>query len=193
MYSTITSLSKLLAFSTVQENAHKCDPVSPLEFAFEADRYMGTWYNIQHSHGAAFQPDSADCTTALYSDLNAEAGTFKVYNSSTISFLPRYGVTGSASVAGLPSGQAIVSFFGQTSDEPNYKVLDTDYDNYSMVTDCREDSVYQLWILSRSPTLDEDILNMLTAKAHELLPSYDWSIVRKDKQGGNCKYADIAE
>ena len=92
------ALSKLLALTGVQNN--QCDPVSPLAAPLEADRYMGTWYEIQHSHGAPFQPDNFDCTTAVYSDLNAEAGTFKVYNSSTVSFLPRFGVHGSATIAG---------------------------------------------------------------------------------------------
>jgi hypothetical protein len=61
---------------------------------------MGTWYEIQHSSGASFQPDFFDCTTALYSGLNAEAGTFVVQNSSTVSFLPRFGVTGKAKIPG---------------------------------------------------------------------------------------------
>ena len=93
------ALQKLLAFSTVQEN-NQCDTVYPLSTPLEAARYMGTWYNIQHSHGALFQPDNFDCTTALYSELNTEAGTFNVYNSSTISFLPRFGVSGKATIAG---------------------------------------------------------------------------------------------
>jgi len=44
---------------------------------------MGTWYDIQHSYGASFQPDNLDCTTVLYFDTDAEAGTFSSYNSST--------------------------------------------------------------------------------------------------------------
>ena len=84
------ALSKLLAFTSVQNN--QCDNVSPLAAPLEADRYMGTWYNIQHSHGAPFQPDNLECTTALYSDLDAEAGTFSVYNSSSVDSQPRFGV-----------------------------------------------------------------------------------------------------
>ena len=102
------AVSKLLALNSVQ----KCDTIYPLPFAFEADRYMGTWYEIQRSHGSPFQPDSFNCTTTAYSNLDAEAGTFDVYNSSTVKSLPRFGVNAKASIAGLPSGQAIVSFFG---------------------------------------------------------------------------------
>ena len=92
------AISKLLAFASVQNN--QCDPVSPLAAPLETDRYMGTWYEIQHSHGAPFLPDKYECTTSLYSDLNAEAGTFKVYDSYKIGFLPRIGVHGLATIAG---------------------------------------------------------------------------------------------
>ena len=47
------ALSKLLAFNSVQDNI-VCDNVQPLSNPFEADRYMGTWYQIQHSSGAIF-------------------------------------------------------------------------------------------------------------------------------------------
>ena len=87
--------------------------------------------------------------------MDAEAGTFKVYNSSTVSFLPRFGVHGDATVAGTPNGQAIVGFFGQSFDEPNYKVIATDYETYSMVYFCDPNAnMTFLWILSRTPTLD---------------------------------------
>ena len=124
----------------------------------------------------------------MYSDLNAEAGTFTVYNSSTVGFLPRTGLTGSATVAGQPSGWAIVSFFGQEFTEANYKVFDTDYDSYSMVYACEPDSKAFFWILSRTPTMDQDLYDSLVAKAHTLLPNYDWSTAVIDKQGGKCNY-----
>ncbi len=86
------------------KNATVCDTVGPLATPFDAASYMGTWYNIQHSTGAAFQPDWFDCTTALYSDLDAETATFTVYNSSSTKLTPRFGVTGSASCANTPNG-----------------------------------------------------------------------------------------
>ena len=90
-----------------------CDEVAPLPEPFEAPRYMGKWYAIQHTSGAAFQPDFYYNTTAIYSDLNEETGIFKVHNSSTIKkFLPRVGVHGTASTVGCPNGQCAVNFFG---------------------------------------------------------------------------------
>ena len=183
----ISAARNLLALSTASENTNVCDNVEPLA-TFDATKYMGTWYNIQHSHGAAFQPDYFDCTQALYDNLDADAGTFNVYNSSTVGFLPRTGVHGTASVAGQPAGWAIVSFFGQQFDEANYKVLDTDYETYSMVYACESDSMTFFWILSRTPELDSAVMEELVAKAHTLIPNYDWSIAVLDKQGDSCKY-----
>ena len=72
-------------------------------------------------------------------------------NQSQYGFLPPTGVTGTATVAGQPNGWAIVSFFGQQFDEANYKIIDTDYDTYSMVYSCSPDSIAFFWILSRTP------------------------------------------
>ena len=165
-----------------------CDTVEPLATPFDAEAYMGTWYDIQHSTGAAFQPDYFDCTLAKYSDLNLEAGTFTVSNTSTVKFFPRAGVTGTATVAGQPNGQAIVSFFGQKFDQPNYKVLDTDYETYSLVYSCEENDMAFLWILSRTPTLEKSVFDRLNAEAATLLPNYDFSKAVLSKQGDKCKY-----
>ena len=121
--------------------------------------------------------------------MDAATASFTVYNSSTVGFAPRFGVTGSASCLDTPNGQCIVGFFGQQFDEPNYLVMDTDYETYSMVYACEENSMAFLWILSRTPTLDADILASLNAQAKERLPNYDWSKAVMDKQGGKCRYA----
>ena len=55
-------LSNIARFLYGAQTATVCDPVEPMTAPFEADRYMGTWYNIQHSTGAIFQPDFFDCT-----------------------------------------------------------------------------------------------------------------------------------
>ena len=82
-------LSKLLPKS----DSVVCDTNSPLPFNFEAARYMGTWYEIYHSKGEPFQPDSWTCNTATYSDLDEDKATFKVYNSGQGRFFgPRFGV-----------------------------------------------------------------------------------------------------
>ena len=69
--------------------------------------------------------------------------------------------------------------------------MDTDYENYSLVYSCDPNDMAYLWILSRTPTLEQPVLDSLRAKAKELLPSYDWNIAIMDKQGGECRYDEV--
>ena len=51
----ISAVSKLLGFSFLDDRTNTvCDTVEPLSAPFEATRYMGTWYEIQHTGGVAF-------------------------------------------------------------------------------------------------------------------------------------------
>ena len=56
--------------------------------------------------------------------------------------------------------------------EPNYIVMDTDYATYSVVYGCEEDGEQNLWILSRTPTMDADTLQSLYSAALARLPNY---------------------
>mmetsp|Transcript_17068 Transcript_17068/g.12133 ORF Transcript_17068/g.12133 Transcript_17068/m.12133 type:complete len:88 (+) Transcript_17068:32-295(+) len=48
---------------------------------FDAAAYMGTWFQVQKSSGLFYVSDDAECTQAIYSNLDAQKGTFDVYNS----------------------------------------------------------------------------------------------------------------
>ena len=62
-------------------------------------------------------------------------------------------------------------------DEPNYLVLDTDYDTYSIVYNCSQVSRMftfdLLWVLAREKTLDQDTLESIKETIKEKLPEYD--------------------
>ena len=166
-----------------------CDTIPELE-SFDAVRYMGNWFEIQHVKDEGFQPNSWKCNQASYTDLDAE-GNFKVYNSSQAFIGPRFGVHGQAKCpAETGPGQCFVKFFFQKFDTPNYQIIATDYDNYSVIYACHETSKAFLWIMSRTPTLSDELLKQAQVKAALTLQHFDFDNMLTDVQGeeNGCKY-----
>ena len=122
--------------------------------------------------------------TAEYGNLDLTTGTFGVYNSFIYSpWLPREGLEGTGLYsASYPSGELEVSFYGKVVPEPNYLIMKTDYDTYSLMYSCDYETAF-LYILSRTPVLDQDKIDELNAYAKENLPNYDWSQARTEVQG----------
>jgi apolipoprotein D and lipocalin family protein len=62
---------------------------------------------------------------------------------------------------------------------PNYHIIDSDYENYSIVYSCsntyfgygRSETA---WILSRDQVMDEALLQELIAKTKAAVPNYDF-------------------
>ena len=161
-----------------------CDFPKPLA-NFSAEAYMGRWYSIQHSSGTRLQQDNEQCVAADYSDLTAD-GKFVVSNQTS----ERLAV-GEVFTAGEPAGWARVSFFGRQVDEANYKIIETDYETYSLVYACSdigEKTVPQLWILARENTLDQAVIDKLNKKAARVAPKYDFNDAALDVHGDFCDY-----
>ena len=164
--------------------------------SFDAERYMGNWFEIYHTKNQPFQPDSWTCSQATYSNLNTDDGTFTVYNSGQGRFHgPRFGVTGDGRCnaddeEAFGAGQCFVKFFTQPYyDTPNYEIIDTDYENYSLIYACHEDDMQYLWFMSRTPTLDDDTISMMMDKAKATLPNYNFdNLVFDDQDQKKCKY-----
>ena len=81
----------------------------------------------------------------------------------------------------MPAGDGLqVSFGGmpEMDNEPNYFVLDTDYDTYSVVYSCSNINdlltFEMMWILSRTPTLSQEALDSIIAKIGEEVPTYNF-------------------
>lgn len=129
---------------------------------FEADRYMGRWYEIarlDHRFERGLEQ-----VTATYT-LN-EDGTVAVLNRG---YDPANGeweeAEGKAKFAGAPEVGALkVSFFGPFYGAYNVIDLDPGYRRALVVGPNRS----YLWILARSPTLPQDELERLVGKARSL-------------------------
>ena len=130
---------------------------------FELQRYLGTWYEIARlDHRFERGLERITATYELRED-----GGLKVMNSGyAVDGGERREAIGKAYFTAAPDvGQLKVSFFGPFYGGYNVIELDKEGYEYSMVAG--PDRSY-LWILSRSPDLDDAVLNRLIAKAAEL-------------------------
>ena len=178
-----------------------CDQWGGLPFTFEPERYMGNWYGQMHAKNQPFQSDHWTCAQASYTDLKDD-GTFKVYNSGQGRFHgPRFGVHGDAkypadTIETFGQGQMFVKFFFQKFyDSPNYQIIDTDYDNYTIVYACHEDDMQYLWLMTRVPIPEQSLIDQMKETAKAALPNFVWENEIADSQDvSKCKYVkDSAE
>ena len=136
-------------------NSFKIEPVS----SFDLNRYLGKWYEIARLP-TWFEKDLIN-VTATYS-LNKN-GKVKVQNEGNKNGIIKKAI-GKAKIAkNLNVGYLKVSFFGPFYADYKIIVLDTSY-QYAMVAS----SAKYLWILSRDPKMNEEVLKELVGKADKL-------------------------
>ena len=125
----------------------------------DLDRYSGTWYEIA-SYPQRFQK-GCTATTATYT-LNPD-GTISVLNECNKGGLdgPKVSAEGRARVVDpMKPGQLEVSFFGPFWGD--YWIIDLDADyRYAVIGQPSRD---YLWILSRTPTMEDDVYNGIVGR-----------------------------
>ena len=149
--------------------------VSPVE-NFRLSEYLGTWYEIARLEHR-FEK-GMEAITATYS--MREDGGVRVLNKGYKTADREWNeAEGKAYyVKESDKGFLKVSFFGPFYG--SYIVMDTDYKTYTMISG--PDLSY-FWILSRTPTMDEKVLNRLLNKAKEA--GFDTSKLIYPDQGRN--------
>ncbi|HLV42353.1 MAG TPA: lipocalin family protein [Brumimicrobium sp.] len=129
---------------------------------FDADKYLGKWYEIAR-FDFRFEKNLNN-TTAEYS-LN-ENGTIKVVNKGFNYVKKEWSsAEGKAKFVKNPeTAELKVSFFGPFYSGYNIIALDDNY-QYALVAGA---SLKYLWILSRTPTIPEDIKESYIQKARAI-------------------------
>ena len=132
----------------------------------DLNRYIGKWYEIQRDKETPFEWTSL-CTTAEYTVSDAANAIINVKNRAWFwwIFFSYYSVNGKAKCY-ASEGRCVVDFSANPDLEatPDYHVLFTDYDKYSVVYSCSEKwfglAVQEsLWILGRQNTMSAVDLN----------------------------------
>ncbi|XP_045478258.1 uncharacterized protein LOC123683308 [Harmonia axyridis] len=170
----------------------KCPEVSVQE-NFDLNKYLGTWYE-EEKYFAIFEVD-ARCVAAEYS-LN-ENGTVKVLNTQIDKLTgKKSSIEGSAKAASSSGeGKFAVNFPGRgfQADAP-YWVLETDYENYSVVWSCVDItppiSARFAWILTRERNPSQDVVNKaqavldrLNISRKEMIKTDQTNLNRLDNKG----------
>ena len=135
------------------------EPVS----GFELERYLGKWYEIARLDHR-FERGLIDIT-AEYS-LRDDGGVRVINRGYNVEYQEWDSAEGKAYFVGRSDiGRLKVSFFGPFYG--GYNIIALDKDNYSYAMVAGPDRSY-LWILSRTPTLDKEIVERLVAQAKDL-------------------------
>ena len=130
---------------------------------FNIQKFLGTWYEIarlDHSFERGLSKVSAEYTLR-------DDGGIKVINRGFNAKKNKWKqATGKAYFTGNKDvGRLKVSFFGPFYGAYNIIALDREHYQYAMV--CGPDTSY-LWILSRTPQLEKEVVHHLIAKAESL-------------------------
>ena len=89
-------------------------------------------------------------------------------------------------------GHCFVHGYGPEPRKPNYKVVATDYDTYTVVYSCNYFGS-ALWLMTRESVVDDALVSQMLQIAKENLPNFNFDNMNdRTYHGDKCTYADEA-
>ena len=170
-------------------NPARCDKPTPLT-GFDPSRYMGIWYDEQHTKDIWYLNDTDVCGQVEYYDLDDTKREFTVKNTSqSAEFGGRAGIPGRCKCP-EEDGHCFVDFGSGYTNESNYIIVDTDYENYSIIYSCYSVFKTKIWILSRTPVMPDEYYYKVVDIIKRELPRYDFEndVIPVEYQGDKCTY-----
>ncbi len=159
----ISKVALALVFIALQSGCTGIPDGTQAVTGFELDRYLGTWYEVARLDHS-FERGMSN-VTANYS-LRDDGGVNVVNRGYIVANGDWDEATGKAYFVGdADIGQLKVSFFGPFYG--GYNILELDKDDYQYALIAGPDRGY-LWILARTPKLDQNVLSSLVNKAKTL-------------------------
>merc|ERR1712133_61938 len=164
MYHILTAAAFIISFNIIEAAVPSFGGCPDLRgvSSFDVSRYVGTWY--EYSNVFEIFQVGGNCVRATYTDNND--GSVGVFNEQINALTGKYGnINGTARIADQAYAELVVNFdtVPFTSSSPNYKVLDTDYDNYAVVYNCNNFLGFfkseSLWFLTRAQSPDQSIVD----------------------------------
>ena len=179
----------MLLLSNLRQESPVCPEVE-VQQNFDASRYYGNWFLQNNSYLFTAISPKATCSTATY--LPKGDGKISVANYDVIDGM--LGSTFGEAYCEQGVGNCYVSFFNLPyPEQPNYQILATDYDNFTIVYSCSEMYGNQIaWVLSRTPVMSEEDLTAALMLLKQKVPSFDLStLTPQTPQGEVCTYEQL--
>ena len=197
----------LIATTSAQDNRLGVEfgfcPTKPVPVGnFTPERYQGNWYEIKRDKYLWYERD-VDCVTASYFfqanrpfyPVSVNNQKYEYENDTVTNTLKSNGDSNLvARFDADGNGKVRSSIYP----EGNYQILDTDYNNYTIVYGCDDwffSFTREAWILSRTPRLDQkyidiamNIIEKKVGKNSGATDYYNTNRMMNTQQGGWCKY-----
>ena len=166
-----------LAVATNAANVFRSCQKPTMQQDFDVSKYLGTWYEQRRDKDCAYE--DGVCNTANY-QLTDNPKKLRVRNNEYHEDESEWeGGTGTATIVDPDAHEGYLKVkFVPLVPAGDYKILETDYDNYTVIYTCtgvpHTFNVEYAWILTRDQNPSDEIMSKALSVLAEKVPKYDF-------------------